>query len=339
MATNESYIIAEIGVNHAGDVSLAKKMIDAAKKSGANAVKFQTFTAEKLVGLNTPKVKYQESTTAKNESHFDMIKSLEFSYEDHVPVFNYCQELGVDFISTPYDIESAEFLISIGVKIFKTASADIVDLSLQRYIAEHADFAIVSTGMATLGEIERVVGIYREFECKLTLLHCVSNYPCAIESLNLNVMKTLRESFHCDVGYSDHAVGPYPAAAAVALGATIIEKHFTLDKNMVGPDHKASSDPAEFTELVNAIRVVESSLGSAVKAVQEEEKQMRSVSRKSLFIAVDMKIGEFFTDENLILKRPGTGLYEVEKGVIVGSICTRDICAGEMLKVGDFKVA
>jgi N,N'-diacetyllegionaminate synthase len=339
MLRKECFIIAEIGVNHGGDIKLAKKMIDAAVESGADAVKFQTFTADRLVSTGTPKVKYQESTTSKGESHYEMIKSLEFKLEDHIPVFDYCSKKEIEFISTPYDIESAKFLVSIGVGIFKTASADIVDLSLHEYIAQHASVAIVSTGMATLGEIERVVAIYRNYNCKLTLLHCVSNYPCAVESLNLNVMSTLRGAFGCDVGYSDHAKGPYPAAAAVALGATIVEKHFTLDKNMVGPDHKASSEPAEFCELVNAIRTVERSLGSAIKAVQEEEVQMRSVSRKSLFASVTIKKGEIFTNDMLILRRPGTGIFESEKSVIIGSICTRDVYEGEILKVGDFKVA
>ncbi|MFT5453317.1 MAG: N,N'-diacetyllegionaminate synthase [Enterobacterales bacterium] len=333
------YIIAEIGVNHAGSVELAKKMIDAAKKSGADAVKFQTFTAEKLVSSNTPKVKYQESTTDKGESHYQMIKSLEFAYEDHVPVFEYCKSVNLDFISTPYDIESAAFLVSIGVEIFKTASADIVDLSLHHFIAQHAKFAIVSTGMATLGEIEQVVEIYRKYNCKLTLLHCVSNYPCATGSLNLNVMKTLKNAFFCDVGYSDHAVGSLPAIAAVALGATIVEKHFTLNKNMVGPDHNASSDPAEFTELVNAIRETELALGSAFKSVQPEEIQMREVSRKSLFLTRDVAEGEMFVRDMLTLKRPGTGIYEVELTVIVGAMSTKKLVAGECLKVGDYKVA
>ncbi|MFT6904705.1 MAG: N,N'-diacetyllegionaminate synthase [Oleiphilaceae bacterium] len=332
------YIIAEIGVNHAGSVEMAKKMIDAAKKSGADAVKFQTFTAEKLVSSNTPKVKYQESTTDKNESHYQMIKSLEFAYADHLPVFEYCKSLNIDFISTPYDVESAEFLVSIGVGIFKTASADIVDLSLHNFIAQHAEFAIASTGMATLGEIEQVVAIYRKYNCKLTLLHCVSNYPCAIESLNLNVIKTLKSAFFCDVGYSDHAVGSLPAVVAVALGATIVEKHFTLDKNMVGPDHQASSDPKEFVELVNAIREIEVALGSPIKLVQAEEMQMRKVSRKSLFLAQDVKQGEIFTADMLVLKRPGTGIYEAELPVIVGAISAKDLVAGEILKVGDYKV-
>lgn len=333
------YIIAEIGVNHAGSVELAKEMIDAAKASGADAVKFQTFTAEKLVSAKTPKVKYQESTTEKDESHYQMIKSLEFSYEDHVPVFEYCKSLNLDFISTPYDVESATFLASIGVKIFKTASADIVDLSLQDFIARHADLAIVSTGMATLGEIEKVVEIYREHNCKLTLLHCVSNYPCAIESLNLNVLKTLKSAFLCDVGYSDHAIGSLPAVASVALGATIVEKHFTLDKNMIGPDHKASSDPIEFAELVSAIRNTEIALGSPFKSVQAEEMQMRQVSRKSLFLTQDIEEGEVIARDMLTLKRPGTGIYEAELNVIIGSTSTKKLVADDMLKVGDYKVA
>lgn len=332
------YIIAEIGVNHAGSIEIAKKMIDAAKSSGADAVKFQTFTAEKLVSANTPKVKYQESTTDKSESHYQMIKSLEFAYEDHLPVFDYCKKLEIDFISTPYDIDSAKFLVSIGVKIFKTASADIVDLSLHQFISKNAELAIVSTGMATLGEIEQVVEIYRNNKCKVTLLHCVSNYPCAVESLNLNVINTLKSTFLCDVGYSDHAVGPLPAVASVALGATIVEKHFTLDKNMQGPDHKASSDPKEFKDLVHAIRETEVALGSSIKSIQDEEKQMRKVSRKSLFLAIDVKDGCKLTSDMFTLKRPGTGIYESELSVIIGSTSTRSLSSGEMLKVGDYKV-
>lgn len=330
------YIIAEIGVNHAGSVDLAKEMIDAAKISGADAVKFQTFTAEKLVSDGTPKVSYQESTTDKNESHYQMIKSLEFSYKDHLPVFEYCRKLNIDFISTPYDIDSAKFLISIGVKIFKTASADIVDLSLHQFIAKNATLAIISTGMSTLGEIEQVVAIYRESHCEFTLLHCVSNYPCSIASLNLNVITTLKNTFFCNVGFSDHAVGSFPAAASIALGATVVEKHFTLDKSMCGPDHKASSDPAEFSELVRTIRETEVALGSPVKLIQEEEKQMRKVSRKSLFLTKDIKKGDRFTSDMFVLKRPGTGIYEAELSVILGATATRNITSNEMLKVGDY---
>lgn len=332
------YIIAEIGVNHAGSVELAKKMIAAAKESGADAVKFQTFTADKLVSINTPKVKYQESTTDKDENHYKMIESLEFSFEDHIPVIEYCKYINIDFISTPYDLESAEFLASMGVKVFKTASADIVDLSLHDYIARHAEHAIISTGMATLGEIEQVVNIYRKHSCKFTLLHCVSNYPCTTKSLNLNVLNTLKNAFLCSVGYSDHAIGCLPAVASVALGATIVEKHFTLDKGMVGPDHKASSDPSEFKELVKAIRDTELALGSAIKSVQPEEMQMRAVSRKSLFLSRDVEEGDVLTSEMLTLKRPGTGIYEAELISIMGSISTKKLFKGEMLKVGDYKI-
>ncbi len=329
-------IIAEIGVNHAGDVTLAKRMIDEAKKVGADAVKFQTFTAEKLVSIGTPKVSYQESTTLKEETHYAMIKALEFSYNDHIPVLKHCLENDIEFISTPYDVESAEFLVSIGVTTFKTASADIVDLSLQEYIATNAKHAIVSTGMATLGEIEKVVNIYQHHHCKLTLLHCVSNYPCQYPSLNLNVINTLKNAFGCDVGYSDHAIGPVPAVASVALGATIVEKHFTLDKNMQGPDHKASSDPKEFDELVSAIRITEKSLGHFNKQVQSEEMQMRRVSRKSLFLTQNTAQGELLTKEHFTLKRPGTGIYESELENIIGCRATKALSAGEILAYGDF---
>ncbi|WP_131826443.1 N-acetylneuraminate synthase family protein, partial [Salinivibrio sp. MA607] len=273
-----------------------------------------------------------------DESHYQMIKKLEFSYDDHIPVFDYCKSLDIDFISTPYDIESAKFLVSIGVKKFKTASADIVDLSLHDYISRNAEHAIVSTGMATLGEIEEVVNIYRKNKCDFTLLHCVSNYPCAIESLNLKVMNTLKNAFNCEVGYSDHALGTLPAVASIALGATIIEKHFTLDKSMDGPDHKASSDPEEFKELVDAIRTTEIALGTPIKSVQAEEIQMRKVSRKSLFLARNIEKGTMLTADMFVLKRPGTGLYEIDLKSIIGSISTQKLHAGEVLKLGDFKV-
>lgn len=336
MNNENCYIIAEIGVNHSGSVELAKKMVKEAKKCGADAVKFQTFTAEKLVSQGTPKVKYQEATTVKDESHYQMIKSLEFAYEDHIPVLKYCEEIGIDFISTPYDIESAAFLVSIGVRLFKTASADIVDLSLHEFIAEHASHAIVSTGMATLGEIERVVAIYRKADCSFTLLHCVSNYPCAYESLNLKAMTTLKSAFQCKVGYSDHAIGSTPAICSIALGASIIEKHFTLDKSMEGPDHQASSDPAEFSQLVNDIRVAEVSLGSSIKLVQQEEMQMKSVSRKSLFLARSVKAGTRFVAEDFCTKRPGTGIDESMLPVILKCVSSKDLEQNMMLKFGDF---
>ena len=274
------YVIAEIGVNHGGDIELAKKMILAAKDSGADAVKFQTFTAETLVSQGTPKVRYQETTTDVGESHYDMIKSLEFRREDHLPVIEYCQSLDIDFISTPYDVGSARFLDSIGVSIFKTASADIVDLDLHNYLATLNKRVIVATGMSTLGEIEDVIRIYKANNTldRIALLHCVSNYPCLHESLNIRSMQTLANAFGVEVGFSDHSIGPIGAVVSVALGATVIEKHFTLDKSMEGPDHKASSTPDEFKELVSSIRTAQLCLGDYEKVVDEEVMQMRQFS-------------------------------------------------------------
>ena len=334
---DKCFIIAEIGVNHGGCVDLAFKMIDEAKKCGADAVKFQTFKASRLVGKNTPKVGYQMSTTDVNESHFEMIKALEFKYEDHESVINYCKSKNIEFISTPYDIDSAIFLDKLGVKFFKTASADIVDLPLHRFLAATRKNVIISTGMATLGEIEEVLSIYKLKDiAKVSLLHCVANYPCSYQSLNLNVLKTLKEAFGLPVGFSDHAAGPFPAAVSVALGATIIEKHFTLDKEMEGPDHKASSTPEEFSILVDAIRVAEASLGSKVKLVQSEEAEMRKISRKSLFLTKNIAEGNIIEEGDLTLMRPGYGIYASALPVILGRKASKNLREGEMLDYGDF---
>ena len=289
------FIISEIGVNHNGDIDLAKQMIKASKEAGADAVKFQTFTAKSLVSKATPKVEYQKETTNEKESHYEMIQSLEMSKEDHIPLIEYCKDLRIEFISTPYDIDSAKFLHEVGVKIFKTASADIIDLPLHEFLASTAKPVIISTGMATLEEVDEVIEIYKaENNMNITLLHCVSNYPCKFESLNLSVISSLKDRYNLPVGYSDHAVGCMPAVASIALGASVIEKHFTLDKNLSGPDHKASSTPDEFKELVDLIRLAEISMGDPIKRVQEEEKQMRAVSRKSLFFSKNLKRAIYF---------------------------------------------
>jgi len=334
---NKCYIISEIGVNHNGCVDTAKKMIKASKEAGANAVKFQTFTADALVSRETPKVEYQKLTTNKDESHFDMIKKLEFAKDDHFPLISYCKSLEIDFISTPYDIESAKFLNQLGVDIFKTASADIVDLPLHNYLASTGKTVIVSTGMATLGEIESVLDIYRlENNPNVVLLHCVSNYPCSFDSLNLKVIQTLKHAFGIPIGFSDHAEGVYPAVMSVALGAKVIEKHFTLDKKMNGPDHKASSTPEEFRELVDAIRIAEKSLGSPIKQIQDEEIQMRLVSRKSLHMAKNVDKHCLICESDLTLKRPGTGLGSDLIHKIVGTKASRALKQGEMIALGDF---
>lgn len=332
------FVIAEIGVNHNGSIEIAKRLITEAKKAGADAVKFQTFTAESLVSHGTPKVKYQRVTTDHDESHFDMIKSLELSRQDHLPLIEFCEEVGITFISTPYDVGSAEFLDKLGVEIFKTASADITDFVLHEFLASTGKPVIISTGMATMQEIEEVLRLYDlKNSSDIYLLHCVSNYPCSYSSLNLNVMTTLKEKFGLPVGYSDHAVGPYPAVASVALGAQVIEKHFTLDKDWEGPDHRASSTPDEFAELVLAIRTCEASLGSSAKEVQAEEMEMRKVSRKSIFLSGPLSKGEEIDAESLTLKRPGTGLYARHFSDIIGRRAIRDLPAGHMLALDDLE--
>jgi len=334
---NKIFLIAEIGVNHNGDMQLARRMIAAAKSSGADAVKFQTFTAEALVSQGTPKVRYQESTTSPSESHYEMIEKLELKRKDHFLLKSYCDKVGIEFLSTPYDVNSAKFLHEeLDVRLFKTASADIVDLPLHQYIASTGKHSLVSVGMATLGEIEDVVDIYRSPGSQNpTLLHCVSNYPCADESLNLNVMMTLKNAFQLQVGYSDHSIGCEAAVLSVALGAKIIEKHFTLDRNLAGPDHMASSTPQEFAELNIAVRRAEKMLGSPVKRCQDEEKQMSSVSRKSITLGCDLRAGDRLDRNNLVLRRPGTGLSAKELEKVIGMKVKSDLSAGHQLALSD----
>jgi len=334
---NKIFLIAEIGVNHNGDMHLAKRMIDAAKSCGADAVKFQTFTAEALVSQGTPKVRYQESTTSPEETHYEMIQKLELKRDDHFLLKTYCEEVGIEFLSTPYDIASAKFLHEeLDVSLFKTASADIVDLPLHQYIASTGKHSIVSVGMATLGEIEDVVSVYRNLGSQnLTLLHCVSNYPCADESLNLNVMTTLRNAFQLQVGYSDHSVGFEAAVLSVALGATIIEKHFTLDKKLPGPDHLASSTPEEFALLKDAIRRAEKMLGTPIKRCQDEERQMAAISRKSIILACNLHAGERIERHHLIMRRPGNGLSAKEIDRVCGMRVKSNLSIGHQLALSD----
>ena len=331
------FLIAEIGVNHNGDMSLAKKMIDSAIEVGADAVKFQTFKAENLVSRDTPKVQYQQNTTSPNESHYEMIKSLELSFDNHFLLFNYCESKGIKFLSTPYDVKCAQFLNDeLNIGIFKTASADLIDHPLHEYIASTGKPSIVSVGMSSLGEIEDTLSIYNKYNHDIILLHCVSNYPCAYESLNLRVLKTLNQSFELPVGYSDHSVGSEAAILSVAFGAKIIEKHFTLDKGLPGPDHLASSTPTEFKNLVDSVRKAEKILGTAVKTCQKEESQMADVSRKSIVMRKSACAGSLLTSKNLCIKRPGTGLNPSLLKKVIGLKLSVDKKADEILKLTDF---
>ena len=314
-------------------MNLAKEMIDAAKEAGADAVKFQTFKAETLVSKGTPKVKYQESTTSPQESHFEMIKSLELSYENHFVLKDFCKKKDIKFLSTPYDVESARFLHEdLDVEMFKTASADLVDLSLHDYIVSTDKPSIISVGMASLDEIEETLNIYKLYNHPdVILLHCVSNYPCTYESLNLRVLETLKQAFDLPVGYSDHSIGVKAAVLSIGLGAKIIEKHFTIDKNLPGPDHLASSTPDEFKLLVDSVRKAETILGSSIKTCQDEERQMAEVSRKSIVLKNDLFKGAILKKEDFVFLRPGTGIYPIFLNKILGKRIKKDLVKGTQL--------
>ena len=322
----KTYLIAEIGVNHNGRIDLAKEMILEAKESGADAVKFQTFSADTLVANGTPKVEYQKETTDSSETHYEMLKKLELSKDSHIDLFNFCKKNDIDFLSTPYDIDSAKFLDKLGVKIFKTASADIIDYQLQSYIASTNKPSIIASGMASIDEISNVINIYKENNnSNCIILHCVSNYPCSDESLNMKSINMIAKNFLCPIGYSDHSIGNLAAIVAVSYGAKVIEKHFTLDKSLPGPDHKASSTPTEFKSLVNDIRRTELVLGSEIKKIQTEEKQMSLVSRKSIFIKNQRKKGDKLDMDDLLFMRPGDGILADKVELVIGKVIKNNL--------------
>ncbi len=334
----KSYFIAEIGVNHNNDMALAKKMIISAKSSGANAVKFQTFKAEKLVTPKTPLVKYQKKSTRSGKTHYDMIKSLELSEKNHLKLKKFCREIDIDFLSTPYDLDSAKFLNKIGCKIFKTASADIVDLELHTYLAKNKKKVIISTGMSNFQEIDKCIKIYRKHSNKnFILLHCVSNYPCSLKSLNLNIIPKLKKRYKCTVGYSDHSVGSIASILSVALGAKVIEKHFTINKNLSGPDQKASDLPKDFKKMVEEIRSAEIALGKSVKKCQPEETQMSKVSRKSLTLNKNILKGQEIKRSSLVMKRPGTGIFFYNLSKVLGKKVKKNLKKNYQIKLSDLK--
>lgn len=336
---DKCYVIAEIGVNHNGDINLARKLIDEAKIAGADAVKFQTYKAESLASKKTPKVAYQKKNDNTTDSHLEMLQKLELSKSDHFILKKYCEDKNIEFISTPYDVECAKFLNEeLCVGIFKTASADIVDIDLHEYIAQTGKPNLISVGMATLGEVEEVCEIYRKYNSNnIALLHCVSNYPCSDESINMRVVDTLRQCFGYSVGYSDHSTGAVAAILSIAHGCKIIEKHFTINKDLDGPDHKASSTPVEIKYLVESIRRSEKMLGSKIKSCQIEEMEMARISRKSIHLACDIEQGQILDRESLVLKRPGTGLYPKYMPLVLGATANKKLLKDEMLNLADIK--
>lgn len=326
------FIIAEAGVNHNGDVNLAKKLIDVAKEAEADAVKFQTFKAENLVSKCAEKAEYQKETTDAKESQFEMIKKLELSQSDFAELFDCAQKKGVIFLSSPFDKKSVDLLDELGVSAFKVPSGEITNFPLLKHIARKKKPIIISTGMSTLGEIEDALEvIHKEGAKEIALLHCITAYPARVEDVNLKAIETLRCKFKLPVGLSDHTLGITIPIAAVVLGASIIEKHFTLDKSMPGPDHKASLEPEELKQMVKAIREVEKAMGDGNKTPTEEEKQIQKIARRSIVASVDIPEGTIITKEMLAIKRPGTGLEPQYIDMVIGRKTRKSINANELV--------
>lgn len=331
---NKIFIIAEAGVNHNGSIELAKKLVDAAALAGADAVKFQTFKAEKLVCKNAQKAKYQMETTDKTESQFDMLKKLELTVDMHEQLISYCNKKGIMFLSTPFDIDSLDFLVQCGVNIIKIPSGEITNYPYLRAVGRTGKKVIISSGMSTLEEVRDAIKVLKDNGSKeITVLHCNTEYPTPYMDVNLKAMLTLRDELKTDVGYSDHTQGIEVPIAAAALGATVIEKHFTLDKEMEGPDHKASLEPNELRAMVEAIRNIEIALGDGKKSPSESEKKNISIARKSIVAKRVVLEGEIFSEDNLTAKRPGTGISPMMWNEIIGQKAKRNFRADELIEI------
>lgn len=332
-----AFIIAEAGVNHNGDPTMAKELVLAAKRSGADCVKFQTFKAERVVTENAPKAKYQLGTTDPKESQIDMLRKLELELDAYPEIIALCKKEGIIFLSTPYNEEDVDFLDSVGVPAFKIASIGIVEPSFLQYVASKKKPVIVSTGMATMDEVRRGVEAFRATgNDQLIVLQCTTNYPSRLEDTHLRAMNAMRDECGVIVGYSDHTQTDTACMAAVALGAHVIEKHFTLNKNLPGPDQSSSADPEEFARLVSRIRETETVLGSKEKIPCEAEVRNAPGMRRSIVARKDIAKGTIVTREMLTLKRPGTGLSPWEYDRLIGARAERDIAADEPLSLDLF---
>jgi len=326
-------IVAEIGVNHNGDIRLAKKLIDAAKDAGADAVKFQAFKTEKIVAKYAAKAEYQKETTRSGESQYEMIRKLELKEEEFIELYDYAKKKNIVFLSSAFDNESVDLLNNLGVPAFKVASGEITNFPLLRYIAEKQKPVILSTGMSTLDEIEDALKVIREKGVEdIVLLHCVTSYPAKIEDANLRVIETLRRRFKLPVGFSDHTFGITIPIAAAALGAVLIEKHFTLDRTLPGPDHRASLEPDELKDMIKAIRDVEEALGDGIKRPTEDEERIKKAARRSIVAIVDIPKGSAITRDMLDVKRPGTGIEPKYLDVVIGRKAKRNIKKDDILK-------
>lgn len=327
------YIIAEAGVNHNGNFETACKLVDAAKSAGADCIKFQTFIAENLVSHNAQKAEYQKNTTGEG-SQVDMLKKLELSFNEFTALKLYCDKVGICFLSTPFDLESIEFLKSLEIPFWKIPSGEVTNYPYLCALAKTGKPIVMSTGMCSLEEIREAVRILKENGAtEIKMLHCNTEYPTPFEDVNLKAMQTLRDTFGLEVGYSDHTRGIEIPIAATAMGAGIIEKHFTLDRNMEGPDHKASLEPHELAEMVRCIRNVEKALGDGEKKPSPSEKKNIAIARKSIVAKRKIQAGEILSEENLAVKRPGNGICPMKWPEVIGTKAIRNFVEDEQIEI------
>jgi len=358
MQHHKTFLIAEAGVNHNGSIELAKKLIDAAVMAGADAVKFQSFVASSIVTAGASKAEYQITNTGSKESQLEMLKKLELSHSQQRELHQYCQRSGIQFLSTPFDTASLNFLTAdLGLETIKVGSGELTNAPFLFEVARLAKNIILSTGMSTIDEVADALGVIafvmtdsknpsvssfksalassegrKAVTSKVTLLHCTTDYPTVPRDVNLQAMLTLREKFDCQVGFSDHSVGIHLAVAAVAMGATVIEKHLTIDRDLPGPDHKASLEPNEFKNLVDQVRDLENAFGDGIKRPTEVELKNKKIARRSLVALKAIKTGDVFTSENVSIKRPGTGRSPFEYWSLLGTKATSDIAENEVIQ-------
>lgn len=327
-------IIAEAGVNHNGNFELAKKMVAAAKEAGVDYVKFQTFNPRKLVSKYAEKAEYQKKTTGANETQLQMLQKLTLTAENFLSLRDYCREVGIGFISTPFDLDSIAFLETFDMDFWKVPSGEVTNLPYLEAIARTKRRVVMSTGMCDMNEIQDAIEVLeKNGTTDITLLHCNTQYPTPYEHVNLSAMNSIKDALHKEVGYSDHTQGIEVPIAAVAMGATVIEKHFTLDKNMEGPDHKASLDPTELKQMVSAIRNIEKAIGNGLKEPSSSEMANKGVARKSIVASRCIKQGEVFSEKNLTTKRPGTGISPMKWYEVIGKVAPRDFSEDEIIEL------
>ena len=330
-------IIAEAGVNHNGDMALAKELIAAAAAAGADLVKFQSFIAANIISRNAPKAEYQKGATDPQESQQEMVRKLELTRENHLELIAECKKQGIGFFSTAFDKDSIDLLEDLGgADVVKVPSGELTNLPYLRYLTRHGKLVLLSTGMANLGEIEAAINVVERAGTpreKITVLHCTTEYPTPMEDVNLFAMVNIGRAFGVSVGYSDHTPGIEVPIAAVALGATVIEKHFTLDRNLPGPDHRASLEPHELKAMVQGIRNIEKALGDGIKRPSPSELKNKPIARKSLVAARPIKAGEPFSEENLMAKRPGTGISPMRWDEVIGRTAPRDFSEDELIEL------